>query len=436
MSVLDYAVFTDPALLQVSQPGAPSVVSMYITVSNSHHTEVQWDFISVDLPDGKGADALTEVADDIRARVEIDYAVQPGEEAPEFGFISSRHIFRAAAPSLRRLTLPEGGSFTLILENIPVSGEKGLARLKILEKASVPGGLTPNLRQVVFGLPKSTPATPRNFRPDKSLVDADAGEQVTLWWDGPDNLDYWIQYPGGQKVLARQKSPGPSVTQTSYAWSVSPTPKRDTTYTLVAGTTDSAGQPEQGYFLTTTVHVRVPEFESGMRTPWVEGTGNNSRVAFSPAGVDITSGSGRGTVTAATADLNDLVTDRAQVKEHLTLDGGLTVNGRLEAKSDLNVTGDVVAGRDLTVNGDLRPTRNLEVGGAVIAGDLTVRDKLTTDHDRFTLIVHGESLFLGKVNANRHLSVRNKDAWIMHVNDDMVAIQGNLRVHGAFRSDS
>ncbi|MFC9590085.1 hypothetical protein ACFTUC_09965 [Streptomyces sp. NPDC056944] len=70
------------------------------------------------------------------------------------------------------------------------------------------------------------------------------------------------------------------------------------------------------------------------------------------------------------------------------------------------------------------------------AGDLTVRDKLTTDHERFALVVHGESLFLGKLNANRLLSVRTGDAWVMHVNDDMVAIQGNLRVHGAFRSDS
>ncbi|MFD4240420.1 hypothetical protein ACFWP3_02200 [Streptomyces sp. NPDC058525] len=42
----------------------------------------------------------------------------------------------------------------------------------------------------------------------------------------------------------------------------------------------------------------------------------------------------------------------------------------------------------------------------------------------------------GEVNANRQLSVRTDGAWIMHVNDDLVAIQGNLRVHGAFRSDS
>lgn len=35
-----------------------------------------------------------------------------------------------------------------------------------------------------------------------------------------------------------------------------------------------------------------------------------------------------------------------------------------------------------------------------------------------------------------HLSVRNGTDWLTHVNDGQVAIEGNLRVHGAFRSDS
>ncbi|MEV7779664.1 hypothetical protein [Kitasatospora sp. NPDC088351] len=181
----------------------------------------------------------------------------------------------------------------------------------------------------------------------------------------------------------------------------------------------------------------------------------NGETDFPPTGVNVFQGAGdrqRGTVTADKANLNDLVTDRAQVKERLTIQGGLTVgdvletqdgpsrlvvHGRLDAEGELNAAGNVVAGGDLTVNGVLRPMRNLEVGGAVVAGDLTVRDKLTTDHERFKLIVHGESLYLGKVNANRHLSVRNEGTgWIMHTNDGQVSIQGGLRVHGAFRSDS
>ncbi|MGW7583602.1 hypothetical protein ACWGKU_12625 [Kitasatospora sp. NPDC054768] len=40
------------------------------------------------------------------------------------------------------------------------------------------------------------------------------------------------------------------------------------------------------------------------------------------------------------------------------------------------------------------------------------------------------------MNANGHLSVRTGDAWVLHTTDDKVAINSNLRVHGAFRADS
>lgn len=76
------------------------------------------------------------------------------------------------------------------------------------------------------------------------------------------------------------------------------TPTRGTIYTLVGRAPQSAGQPDRGYFLTTTVHARIPEFESGTRTPWIEEADNASRVAFSPTGVDILSGGTLGTVTA------------------------------------------------------------------------------------------------------------------------------------------
>ncbi|MFD8204853.1 hypothetical protein ACFV2S_00370 [Streptomyces sp. NPDC059695] len=194
---------------------------------------------------------------------------------------------------------------------------------------------------------------------------------------------------------------------------------------------------------------------NGVNTKWVQGRdGSAGWIEFPPAGVNVFQGAGNrqwGTVAAGTADLDDLVTHRARVKERLTLQGGLTVDnvletqdgpprlvvhGRLDAEGEVNAAGKVGVGGDLSVSGDVHPLRNLDVGGLVTANDLTVRDKLTTDHDRFALVVHGESLFLGKVNANRLLSVRTGEAWVMHVNEDMVAIQGNLRVHGAFRSDS
>ncbi|MEU6961262.1 hypothetical protein [Streptomyces chrestomyceticus] len=76
----------------------------------------------------------------------------------------------------------------------------------------------------------------------------------------------------------------------------------------------------------------------------------------------------------------------------------LAVHGRLDAEGDLNAAGNAVADGGLTVN--------------------------------------GKSLFSGKVNANGALSVRNGESWLMHVHEDKAAVQGNLRVHGAFRSDS
>ncbi|WP_426361992.1 hypothetical protein [Streptomyces sp. E-08] len=200
---------------------------------------------------------------------------------------------------------------------------------------------------------------------------------------------------------------------------------------------------------------------NGVNTKCVQGRdGGAGWIEFPAAGVNVFQGAGNrqwGTVAAGTADLDDLVTHRAQVKERLTLHGGLTVDdvletqdgpprlvvhGRLDAEGEVNAAGKVGVGGDLSVDGDVvvhgdvRPLRNLDVAGLVTACDLTVRDKLKTDHERFALVVHGESLFLGKLTANRLLSVRTGDAWVMHVNDDMVAIQGDLRVHGAFRSDS
>ncbi|MGW6982524.1 hypothetical protein ACWGE1_24335 [Streptomyces sp. NPDC054932] len=62
-----------------------------------------------------------------------------------------------------------------------------------------------------------------------------------------------------------------------------------------------------------------------------------------------------------------------------------------------------------------------------VTGDLTTLGMLR---------VQGESRLQGKVNAGAHLSVRNADTWIMHTNDGKVAVNGDLSVHGAFRSDS
>ncbi|MFF4267129.1 hypothetical protein ACFY7Y_36055 [Streptomyces virginiae] len=52
-------------------------------------------------------------------------------------------------------------------------------------------------------------------------------------------------------------------------------------------------------------------------------------IEFPASGMNVFQGAGSrqwGTVAAGTADLNDLATHRAQVKERLTLQGGLSVD--------------------------------------------------------------------------------------------------------------
>lgn len=295
-SLLNYAVVTDPVSLPASQPGAPSVGKVYVIISNPHLQPVTWNSIEVELPGG-----LTSRPEDIEASVEID----PLSPVVSLGFIwdSAKRVFQVVVPPRLAVTMSPRDSIILKLENVAVSAADGLALLKIREVSwgGDDGRDKPSAGEfygVTFGLVKSAPKVPRNFRPDRSTVDVDAGDNVVLRWDGPDNLDYWIQYPDGQRVLAQQRSSGSEVTQRGYEWTVSPTPKRGATYTLVAGTDNPV---QEGYFLTTTVHARIPEFESGVRTPWVEGTPNKSRVAFSPGGVEVTSGGGWGTITVGEA---------------------------------------------------------------------------------------------------------------------------------------
>ncbi|MER8096145.1 hypothetical protein [Streptomyces goshikiensis] len=195
---------------------------------------------------------------------------------------------------------------------------------------------------------------------------------------------------------------------------------------------------------------------NGINTAWVQGRDAAAGwIEFPAAGVNVFRGEGDrqwGTVAADKADLNDLVTDRARVKDRLTLDGGLTVtdvletqsgpsrlivHGRLDAEGELSAAQNASIGGELSVNGELRASRSAEVAGTVVASDLTVRGKLRTNHEQFKLIVEGESLFREQANANGGLAVRNEHAgWLVHAKGEQVSIQGDLRVHGAFRSDS
>ncbi|MFG2713466.1 hypothetical protein ACGFX2_23330 [Streptomyces goshikiensis] len=429
----------------------------------------------------------------------------------------------------------------LSLDGFPVSDKEGLVRLTVNEISGGDPGDAVRTRHLTLSLLKRAPKAPRNFRPKEALVDG--GADVVLAWDGPDTLTYAIEGPDGLSVLVPQRS-GPD-----WRWSPGPddAPLRDATYTLVATSPDGR---RPGYFLTTTVAVRRPEFEAvtateglfapriegttdkgvivltedgievlaadgepglvsagkadvegvttrwvrgrdaaagwiefpaaglnvfradgdrkwgtvaadkadlnGINTSWVQGRDATAGwIEFPAAGVNVFRGEGDrqwGTVAADKADLNDLVTDRARVKDRLTLDGGLTVtdvletqngpsrlivHGRLDAQGELSAARNATIGGELSVNGELRASQGAEVAGTVVASDLTVRDKLRTNHERFKLIVEGESLFREQVNANGGLSVRNEHAgWLLHANGEQVSIQGDLRVHGAFRSDT
>ncbi|MFC9653368.1 polymer-forming cytoskeletal protein [Streptomyces sp. NPDC056937] len=582
MAFLVYDILTDPAPLQMSEAGGTSRGTVYIVVSNPKDQDMAWVSLTVRVPFGQQEDALTPDPKAITARVLPDKARRPGEE-PLTDWDPATGVFIVTPQPTTYFGA--SGSMILALEGFPVSSTPGPVLLRVTE--TVWNGPWKQDSPVTLSLLKQAPRAPRSFRPKQSLV-AD-GTSVVLWWEGSAAFTYRIHGPDGPSKNAPHKS------GTGWEWTpaAGEEPKRDATYTLTAASSPQQQPPE--HILTTTVHLRGPEFESvtatgGLHTPWAEGTTDKGRITFTAqgarihndshapgtvtagtvtadkvsaangvntpwvgdrdggkgwaefpqsgvnvrkdgkqawgtvagdkadmngintawvqgrtaddgwisfpsAGLNVYQGAGNhqwGTVAAAKADLDDLVTRRAQVKERLTLQGGLTVDnvletqdgpprlvvhGRLDADGEVKAAGNVVAGGDLTVNGDLRPMRNLEVGGAVHAGDLTVRDKLTTEDSQSGLVVHGESqfegrvnanghlsvrnggdwilhtnddkisvngglrvqedsLFIGKVNANGRLSVRNGTDWLVHVNDDQVAIQGSLRVHGAFRSDS
>ncbi|MFJ7209165.1 hypothetical protein ACIQWR_37245 [Streptomyces sp. NPDC098789] len=548
MASLHYDILTDPAPLQVPVAGEERRGSVYIVVSNPTLDEVIWYSIEVRVPCGQGDGDLTAHPKTITARVERNTGTKQGEE-PIVAWDDTTGVLTVTA---RPNTLfQEAGSMALVLDGFPVSAASGLVLLRVTERAA--NGAFVRRTPVTLSLLKQLPKVPRNFRAQQSLVAG--GQDVVLRWDGPDTLVYRIQGPDGSPEAV-----APSQGATGWQWSPAPgrEPKRDATYTLIA---TSPGGEQPGYFLTTTVHLRSPEFEgvtatAGIHSPWVEGTADRGRIVFTPqgawirdaaddpgelsaaradvetvtaervrgrggdagwirfpsdgirvgrgsggdlgtvtadkisvngintqwvgdrdagkgwvefppsgvnvrkdgkqdwgtvaadladlnginttwvqgrtaadgwiefppAGLNVFQGSGSrqwGTVAADKADLNDLATDRAQVKERLTLQGGLSVDNVLETQD---------GPPRLIVHGRLDAEGEVKADGTVtVAADLTALGMLR---------VQGESRLQGKVNAGGHLSVRSGGAWIMHTNDGKVAINGDLRVHGAFRSDS
>ncbi|MFI8951413.1 hypothetical protein ACIGO6_33495 [Streptomyces sp. NPDC053750] len=523
--LLHYEVLNDPASFQVSGTGTggESAGEVYIVVSNRTASHIAWWEIKVDVPCGNNAFDLTSDAAAINARLERTYRAAHGG-TPGIEWDGKAGVLTVSADGYGGL-FPPGASLVLLLEGFPVSAKQGVVELLVSEMASDHGDIRE--RSVPLYVMKRAPKVPRNFRPKESLVAA--GADVVLQWEGPDSLTYRIQGPDGLSGTVPQRK--------GAGWEWSPAageePKRDATYTLVA---TSSSQQQPGYFLTTTVHLRSPEFESvtattGVRSPWVEGTRGKGRIVFTAQGAEIHDQTDApGTVSAAKADVEAVTAawvrgrgdgagwiqfpfDGIKVGHGGGSDLGTVTADKVSAAGGVNtpwvgdrdagkgwiefpqsgvnvrkdggqawgtVAGDTadlngintkwVQGRDSSAGWIDFPPAGLNVfqgGGnrqwgtaaagkadlndlvtrrAEVKGDLSVTGRVDAGGELHAagktvvgggLHVNGESAFSGKVNANGHLSVRNgTDKWIMHTNDDLVAINDNLRVHGAFRSDS
>ncbi|MGE7439992.1 hypothetical protein [Kitasatospora sp. NPDC001175] len=316
-SLLHYEIVTNPTSLRASLTDEPSLGTMYVIVSNTHQSPVEWDYIDVAMPLLALSSNLTDDPSAVTASIERTYQ-NAHDDALEFAWDSGNDCFRAQLSRTQVHTrgnalLDAHGALVLKLENIPVSEGAGLSLLEIRERA---GGGDDNVSMrhdhytTHLGLAKQTPRVPRNFRPQKSLLNGDANEPLVLQWDGPNDLDYAILDQTGAEVHREPAVRGAAPAHQEYSWSTS-APKRGTTYTLVAKA-PGAGQ-QRGYFLTTTVHAVVPEFESGTRTPWVEGTANRGRVTFATDGVEVRDPKGDlGRVRADKADVDNVTTRLVQ----------------------------------------------------------------------------------------------------------------------------
>ncbi|MHB9856645.1 hypothetical protein [Streptomyces sp. YIM S03343] len=310
MADLNYEILTDPAPLQISGTGSgeESTGAVYIVISNALPKKVEWYSIQVEVPCGPADGDLTADGHKITAQIEKPYTVRFGG-TPVSTWDPGSGVLEVTAPSpvLSNGVFPEDDTMVLRLDGFPVSSKTGLVRLVVREDSLT--GTYP----VTLSLLKQAPKVPRSFRAEKPLLDRDAGEQLTLLWDGPTNLNYEIRDQKGNPVHKESATSGPAAYK-PFRHQFPFAPQRGTTYTLVATPHGVAGH--QGYFLTTTVHAVIPEFESGTRTQWIEGTKNKGRAFFTADGVDVLDHrhdpNNLGRVRAKVADVDSVVTRLVQ----------------------------------------------------------------------------------------------------------------------------
>ncbi|MEV4250990.1 hypothetical protein AB0J63_47340 [Streptosporangium canum] len=370
--MLTYTVLTDPAPLEASAAGRPSTGTVYLVVTNTGQQAAYWSTIEVKVPVGSGVGDLTSEFNKIKPKGEHN-GTQPVNVQPQ-----GSNAFQATAPGGTARFAP-GDYMVLTLENVTVAPTAGLAMLKVTEKASRAKTKTGNPASssaavaLVKTAPKELPA-PRDFHPDKAMVDA--GEKLTLRWQGSAGFHYKITYPG---------APQP-VPVSGGSWSPPDAPKRATTYILIA--TDPN---KQQHFLTTTVQVRNPVLETltattGIDTPWVGGpNGGDGAVAFSQGGVKVWSTRGSndpGILHAGEATVSGVATE--YVKGLNSGDGDITfLQGGVKVWS----------------------TRGSNDPGILHAGEATVSGVATGE-------IVADRITVNRVNTERVQGKSTRDGWI------------------------
>ncbi|MFF5213083.1 hypothetical protein [Streptosporangium sp. NPDC000396] len=306
MTMLTYTVLTDPAPLEASAAGRPSTGTVYLLVTNTGQQAAYWSTTTVTVPIGNGTGDLTLTSNFNKIKTKGEYVPRPGTPPGTRPSVNVQrqgsNAVQATAPG-GPIHFRPGDYMVLTLENVTVAAKPGLAVLTVTENAGrtkpKPGSLPPSSMAAV-ALVKTTPKelpTPRDFRPDKAMVDA--GDKLTLHWEEIAGFGYEITYPG---------APQP-VPVSGGSWSP-PAPKRATTYILTA-----TGPNKQQHFLTTTVQVRNPELETltattEIKTPRVQGTATNWGLTITGTGAEISNGSGgKGPLTAGRAVFNGVLTE-------------------------------------------------------------------------------------------------------------------------------
>ncbi|MFC5750417.1 hypothetical protein [Actinomadura rugatobispora] len=335
MTLLTYTVLTDPAPLEASRAGqSNSTGTVYLVVTNTDRIAAHWSENKVTVPVGDGADDLTRDITKITATAKyhsLKTGAQPLKVQPQ----ATTKSFQVTDPSSKSIPFAAGDYLVLKLEGVPVAAAAGLAVLTVTEAASRKAGAKASTSVAAVPLVKTAakqaPA-PSNFRPDKAMVDD--GDSIVLRWDGPADWKYTINSPDGTPATPPVTTPG--------QWKPNPGtgPKRDSTYTLIA--TDPTGRE---HFLTTTVQLRTPTFETGILTPQVQGTTASTGIlALTTDGVRVANTSGgEKTILADKITVNQV---RAERFQGLSYTGSLTFTGDgVEISSSYNTQGEVVADR-------------------------------------------------------------------------------------------